>query len=210
MIVCTTFERREELARCLDSLAALDYPAFEVLVVDNRREDGGSVDWVERVPKVRLLRERRPGLGAARNRGLNAASGAIVAFTDDDVVVDPGWLTAFARRFCAHPRRSGVGGLTLPQELETEAQIKFEDYYGSMGPRVMEPVTHRLERLGVADRFAKPSCVGSTIKARPSTPSPSTRPQGSGVASTWHSGPRRFVARVALMFSWVRDADPWR
>ena len=147
VVVCTMFERGEELRRCLESLAALDYPAFEVLVVDNRRdEDGGSVDWVESIPRVRLLRERRPGVAAAKNRGLNAAAGAIVAFTDDDVVVDRGWLTAFARRFCAHPEEVGVGGLTLPKELETQAQIRLEEYYGSMGPRIMEPVSHRLER----------------------------------------------------------------
>ena len=123
VIVCTMFERGEEFRRCLHSLAALDYPDFEVLVVDNRhREDGRSVDWVERIPRVRLLRERRPG------------------------VVDPGWLTAFARRFAEHPQEVGVGGLTLPKELETQAQIRLEEYYGSMGPRIMEPVSHRLER----------------------------------------------------------------
>ena len=80
-----------------------------------------------------------------RNCGLNAASGAIVAFTDDDVIVDPGWLTAFARRFSAHPEEVGVGGLILPKELETQAQITLEEYYGSMGPRILQPVSHRLE-----------------------------------------------------------------
>ena len=41
VIVCTTFERGEDFRKCLDSLAALDYPDFEVLVVDNRRDEGG-------------------------------------------------------------------------------------------------------------------------------------------------------------------------
>jgi GT2 family glycosyltransferase len=147
VIVCTMFERGAEIRRCLDSLAALDYPDFEVLVVDNRRDgDGRSVEWVESMPWVRLLTERRPGVAAAKNRGLDAATGAIVAFTDDDVVVDSGWLTAFARRFYEHPEEVGVGGLILPKELETEAQIKLEEYYGSMGPRIMQPVSHRLEQ----------------------------------------------------------------
>jgi GT2 family glycosyltransferase len=147
VIVCTMFERGEDFRRCLDSLAALDYPDFEVLVVDNRRDEGGgSVEWVERIPRVRLLTELRSGVAAAKNRGLNAATGAIVAFTDDDVIVDPGWLTAFARRFSAHPEEVGVGGLILPKELETQAQITLEEYYGSMGPRIMEPVSHRLEQ----------------------------------------------------------------
>jgi hypothetical protein len=69
VVLCTTFEREQELRNCLASLAALDYPSYEVLLVDNRREDGESVAWVEDYPRVRLLRERQPGLGARAGGG---------------------------------------------------------------------------------------------------------------------------------------------
>jgi GT2 family glycosyltransferase len=146
VVLNTTFQRDQELRNCLASLAALDYPSYEVLVVDNRREDRESVAWVEDYPRVRLLRERQPGLSAARNRGLNAAAGEIVAFTDDDVVVDPGWLTAYARRFAAQPEEVAIGGFIIPKELETASQLAIEEYYGGWGPRVVEPAHYRLDR----------------------------------------------------------------
>jgi GT2 family glycosyltransferase len=146
VVVPTTFSREQELRNCLDSLEAVDYPSYEVLVVNNRQDDAVST-WVEEeYPHVRVLRERRPGTAAARNCGLFAAQGEIVAFTDDDVIVDPGWLAAFARRFAAHPDEVGVGGFMIPKELETEAQVLCEEYYGASLMRLMQPVTHRLER----------------------------------------------------------------
>jgi len=153
VVLCTTFEREQELRNCLASLAALDYPSYEVLLVDNRREDGESVAWVEDYPRVRLLREPQPGLAVARNRGLSAAAGEIVAFTDDDVVVDPGWLTAYARRFAAHPEEAGVGGLVIPAELESDAQLAVEDYYNnSRDSSDFQPLSFRLERPAGAHR----------------------------------------------------------
>ncbi len=146
IVLCTNFERTQELHNCLAALAALDYPSYEVLLVDNRREDGESVAWVEDYPRVRLLRERQPGLAAARNRGLNAAAGEIVLFTDDDVVVDRGWLTAYARRFAAHPEEAGVGGLIIPAELESEAQLAIEEYYNGRFSQNFQPISYRLER----------------------------------------------------------------
>ena len=146
VVLCTTFEREQELRNCLASLAALDYPSYEVLLVDNRREDGESVAWVEDYPRVRLLREPQPGLAVARNRGLSAAAGEIVAFTDDDVVVDPGWLTAYARRFAADPDEVALGGFIIPRELETAAQLTVEEYFGGWGPRVPERAHYDLDR----------------------------------------------------------------
>ena len=48
------------------------------------RDANGSLAWLERFPSVRVVRERRPGVSAARNRGLDAAAGEIVAYIDDD------------------------------------------------------------------------------------------------------------------------------
>ncbi|PRC62799.1 glycosyl transferase family 2, partial [Mycobacterium sp. ITM-2017-0098] len=66
--------------------------------------------------------EPRPGLSRARNTGLSAATGEVVAFTDDDVVVDRHWLSAIARGFSRGPAVSCVSGIVAAAELRTPAQ----------------------------------------------------------------------------------------
>jgi O-antigen biosynthesis protein len=128
--VCTR-DRTAQLAGCLDSLGRLDYPALDVLVVDNAPSDPATARLVgERYPQVRYVCEPRPGLNWARNRAIAEARGEIIAYTDDDVVVDPGWVRALAQVFARHPEVMAVTGLVVPYELETEAQILFERYGG--------------------------------------------------------------------------------
>lgn len=146
VIVPTTLKRPDHLQLTLQSLEMLDYPAYEVLLIDNRVGGQEEVpDWLARFPGVRLLSERRPGIAAARNRGLSAANGDLIAFTDDDVTVDPAWLRAIAERFAAHPEEACVAGFVLPRELETPAQLRLEQYYGGFGPRLLRPVSYRLD-----------------------------------------------------------------
>ena len=73
-----------------------------------------------------------------------AATGSIVAFTDDDVVVDPGWLDALARRFEDRPDEAAVAGLIMPRDLENPAQAAFEAYYGGLSPQGFRRTSHRL------------------------------------------------------------------
>jgi O-antigen biosynthesis protein len=128
--VCTR-DRTAQLAGCLDSLGRLDYPALDLLVVDNAPSDPATARLVgERYPQVRYVCEPRPGLNWARNRAIAEARGEIIAYTDDDVVVDPGWVRALAHVFAQHPGVVAVTGLVVPYELETEAQILFERYGG--------------------------------------------------------------------------------
>jgi len=128
--VCTR-NRPDDLARCLEAIAELDYPSFEVVVVDNAPSDDRTEQLVRgRFPQVRYVREPRPGLSNARNRAIAEARGEIVAFTDDDVVVDRGWVGAIARVFAENPGVVGLTGLVVPLELETEAQILFEVHGG--------------------------------------------------------------------------------
>ncbi|WP_270934407.1 glycosyltransferase family 2 protein, partial [Falsiroseomonas oryzae] len=129
--VCTR-DRPDQLRRCLASLAALDPPpaalaaAFEVLVVDNAPPDDRTRRVAEASSGVRYLLEPKPGLDFARNRALHAAAGEILAFVDDDVVVDRGWLAGLHEAWSENPDARGFTGLVLPLELSTEAQIIFE------------------------------------------------------------------------------------
>src|SRR6266508_3807433 len=127
--VCTR-ERPTDLARCLEALVQLKYPALELLVVDNAPRSEATQQLVSRYPQVRYVREPRPGLSWARNRAIREAGGQIVAFTDDDVVVDAGWVAALARVFAENAEVMAVTGLVAPYELEAEPQQLFEQYGG--------------------------------------------------------------------------------
>ncbi|MGH3301309.1 MAG: glycosyltransferase family 2 protein [Streptosporangiaceae bacterium] len=133
-VVVATRERPRLLAACLDSLAAVDYPEFEVVVVDNDPVGGETAQLVHsRAGRgVRYVVESRRGLAAAHNRGLAVAAGSIVAFTDDDVLVDPGWLWAISKAMGADPATACVTGLIMPAELATEAQLMLE-LHGNFG-----------------------------------------------------------------------------
>jgi cellulose synthase/poly-beta-1,6-N-acetylglucosamine synthase-like glycosyltransferase len=99
----------------------------EILVIDSCSSTPDTRNVVHKFPTVRYVREELPGLDRARNRALKEASNEIVAFIDDDAIPDPGWLPALSRNFC-YPNVGCVTGLTMPVELETEAQECFEAY----------------------------------------------------------------------------------
>lgn len=122
VVVPTIMSRRDELDACIEHLKKLDYPNFEIVIVDNRPLTAPAIE----LPGVRVIREPRPGISAARNAGLAAATGEIVAFTDDDVEVDPRWLMALCGRLVTEPALCAVSGLVVPRELESPAQIWFE------------------------------------------------------------------------------------
>lgn len=127
LVVCTR-DRPEDLARCLQSLVALKQERQQVLVVDSYSKDDATRQVVERFPAVRYVREEKPGLDRARNRALHEAGTEVVVFIDDDAVADPGWLHALLRNF-DDPEVMCVTGLTMPIELETDAQETFERVY---------------------------------------------------------------------------------
>src|SRR5699024_2962213 len=92
--VCTR-DRTSDLASCLEALTRLDPPPFEIVVVDNAPSSDATFQLVrERFPDVYYVCEPRPGLDHARNRAVDETEGEIIAFTDDDAVVDRDWLQA--------------------------------------------------------------------------------------------------------------------
>lgn len=131
--VCTK-DRSERLARCLRSILDVDVPDGvarpDILVVDNAPSDRRTREVVEGLPGVRYAVEPRPGLDFARNRALHEASGELVAYLDDDVVVDGGWLGGLAEAWGENPDAGAFTGLVLPFALETPAQILFEENGG--------------------------------------------------------------------------------
>jgi GT2 family glycosyltransferase len=109
-VVICSYNGSRTIRDALDALVHLKYPHFEVIVVND-----GSVDRTPDIASeydVRLINIPQSGLSAARNVGMQAAQGEIVAYLDDDAYPDPDWLTYLANMFM-HTSHVGVGGPNL-------------------------------------------------------------------------------------------------
>jgi glycosyltransferase involved in cell wall biosynthesis len=118
MVICTR-DRALQLSSVLESVCKLDVPqglSWELIVIDNGSSDNtGQVvaSFADRLP-VTCVMEEQPGLSNARNRAVDVARGEYICWTDDDVVIDPGWLAAYAEAFKRHPEAALFGGRVIP------------------------------------------------------------------------------------------------
>jgi GT2 family glycosyltransferase len=131
-VVIATCASVESTIRCVEAIRAGDDGPLEVVVVENRpRGSTVRIALEEHFldgPPVRYVEETRPGLANARNAGLREARGTLVAFTDDDVIVDAAWAPAIRHAFAAMPQVDCVTGLIAPLEFETAAQVRLERF----------------------------------------------------------------------------------
>lgn len=149
VVVCTR-DRVESLRATLLSLLAVEYSDFEVLVVDNAPRTSATRDFVAQLgdARVRLITESRAGLSAARNRGVAESRHRIVAFTDDDVIVDAGWLGGLTRGFTRAANVACVTGMVPAAQLDTAAQAYFDakvSWAQSLRPRLFDLADHRVD-----------------------------------------------------------------
>lgn len=110
VVVCT-YNGKRTIRDCMEGLKRVDYPNFEVIVVND-----GSTDGTEEIPKeygFKVISIPNGGLSNARNVGMRAAKGEIVAYIDDDAIPDPQWLTYLAVTFQS-TNHAGVGGPNIP------------------------------------------------------------------------------------------------
>lgn len=133
---------------------AIDY---DLVVVDNAPASGGTRRMLDGLsdPRLRIVDEPRRGLSWARNSGVLAATGEIVAFTDDDAVPDSAWLRSLVEIFSIDPVGAigGVTGLVAPAELAYPAQRWFEEYGGfSKGSEVVVWSLRPVDEIAVLGR----------------------------------------------------------
>jgi glycosyltransferase involved in cell wall biosynthesis len=165
-VVICTYNRADRLDRALHSIYEARHLGayhWELLLVDNRSTDRTAdvaAGWTDRLP-IRYIYEAEPGLSAARNRALAEAHGRLVAFTDDDVEVDPDWLAAIMRARRCWPTASYLAGRILPS-------------YEGQRPSWMTETCESL-LAGVVIRFSPPCCHG---RLTPDDP----RPMGANLA----------------------------
>jgi len=122
---------------CIQRVTAGSYDNLEVLVVDNDQNGQPLRAAIDRAfghePRVRYVHEPRTGVSFARNRGLSEAGGDIVAFIDDDVLVDRRWLERLVTAFTNNPAPAPVACVTgsiLAAEMESRAQSWLEEFGG--------------------------------------------------------------------------------
>ena len=113
VVVCA-HNAAETLDECLTSLGALRYPKVEIIVVNDGSTDA-TADIARGHPHVRVIDTPPGGLGSARNTGLTAATGEVVAYTDADCRVDPDWLTYLVQPLVGSDL-AGVGGPNVVPE----------------------------------------------------------------------------------------------
>lgn len=138
-VVIPTLSGGSDLRRCVESIVASTYPRefIEVIVVgDGCRESSElAMSGLGEKCTVKVILQDQSGPAVARNRGLSFATGSLIAFTDDDCVVDHEWLEKMVARL-ADPRISGVGGRT--RSATSGIQSAYMDCVNGTDPVLLE------------------------------------------------------------------------
>jgi cellulose synthase/poly-beta-1,6-N-acetylglucosamine synthase-like glycosyltransferase len=110
VVVCT-YNGHNSIGECLEGLSGLEYPEYEVIIVNDgsTQETADVINYFSRKYGFKAITTDNRGLSSARNTGLEAASGEIVAYIDDDAFPDPDWLNYIALSFTS-TTHVGIGG----------------------------------------------------------------------------------------------------
>jgi GT2 family glycosyltransferase len=168
-VVVPCYNRANFLPRCLGSLFAQTYPRerFEIVLVDDGSTDGTAetaralgAAWAG---GLRVVEQSNGGPARARNAGIRAAGGEIVAFTDSDCVAAPEWLEQLVRTLAADPAAAGVGGPIangssdgwVARFLDTTAFYRHRVRRGAVDYLLTASVAYRRDALVAAGGFSE-------------------------------------------------------
>lgn len=137
VIICV-YNGMDRIGHALESLRRLRYPDYEVIVVDDGSSDG-TLNLVAQYAEVRLIASVHAGLSVARNLGAATAMGAILAYTDDDCMVDPDYLFWLAKAY-AENDWDACGGPNIPPEPECEDEAVVASSLGAPSHVMLDDV----------------------------------------------------------------------
>ena len=172
VIICTR-NRPQQLVGALAAVARLDPAQAEVVVVDNTPRDGRTGQVVDTFPGVRYVCEPVPGLSVARNAGVRASTGELLAFTDDDARPSPGWIAHLATAF-ADPQVGWSRGSSCRRRSTARGRGS------SSGQRASDRATAG----AITTCGSSTGCGGVECRSGAWTPGP-TWPRGAGSLSSW-------------------------
>jgi GT2 family glycosyltransferase len=178
VVVCTK-DRPDAVDRVLGSIAQLDYPSFETIVVDG--SPGPETEQLvrDRFPAVRYVRLDRGGVVVGRNRALLEAKAEMLAYVDDDAVVDRDWLSEHIAGLQQAANIACTTGFAIPLELVTQAQAWFEE-------------------LGAFVEGVEPRTISLANRPRGSLLPYATGRIGSGVSMAWRASALRAIGGFDL------------
>lgn len=120
-MVIATYNRHKDLRECLCSIFDLKVKPYEVIVVDSNSRD--ETRKLKNCFPIKFVSIRERNRQCARNLGISMASGEIIAFLDDDVVVYKGWLNQIVKPY-ANDSVGGVGGRVIPYGVPNKFHVK--------------------------------------------------------------------------------------
>jgi glycosyltransferase involved in cell wall biosynthesis len=169
-VAICTFNRAESLRRTLDSLVAMRVPGdvpWEMVVVNNNSTDHTDdviSEYVGRLP-VRREFEPRTGKSNALNRAIDVARGDYILWTDDDVLVDPGWLTAYVEAFRRWPEAAVFGGRITPRYDPPPAKWLIQSETVLVGPYAIRDFGDQAQPLCAKDEDRFPFGANWAMRA---------------------------------------------
>lgn len=163
-VVVLTYNRCQELRRCLDSLIRQSYKDKEIIVIDNGSNDGTA--GVLKEYEIRVIRDGVKNKAYLRNLGLRQARGKIVAYIDDDAVAQPLWLDSIASTFAKSNTIGAAGGPALTvgkQEILSLYELSKSSLITRFGLDIFNKIVMggKLWNVGVLGRGGAYSVGGS-------------------------------------------------
>ena len=169
-IAICTFNRAESLRRTLASLVNIQVPSdvvWEIVIVNNNSTDHTDdviSEFVGCLP-VRLEFEPRAGKSNALNRAIDVSKGDYILWTDDDVVVDPGWLSAYVEAFRRWPEAAIFGGRITPRYETPAEKWVIESESLLVGPYAIRDFGEDVQPLSADDEDHFPYGANLAIRA---------------------------------------------
>lgn len=130
-IVIPAYNCEKTILKCIDSLFDLNYPSYEIIIIDDGSTDSTS-EILKQHTNIRVIDTKNSGPSTARNIGIREARGDFVAFTDADCIVDPNWLDELLKGFWDE-RTAGVGGDQQSPGDETPCGRNIQDFMKTVG-----------------------------------------------------------------------------